>query len=228
MIVSSSRTILREAAAWVHEVDSLSEEEKQQRMLRLEQAVWAFPRSVTRHLLSAEEDDANYVRECCEKLRPDLAKDLIAARHKPTRALYELSMAINDFPLEESRITSIDQATSVLCNSLGDNERIATSPVPQFFTRHTRDFLDFWLTMLPLGLYRTFEFSWNNCGAIPATFIITAFLLGIETLSIELEEPFSMLPQHAITNNSIGDVASELVQWRANDSERKQHPGKVE
>lgn len=56
--------------------------------------------------------------------------------------------------------------------------------------------------------------------AIPASMIIASFLLGIEELSISLEEPFSLLPQHAITNNSIGRVATETVDWRAADFER--------
>jgi len=132
-IVNSCRTIVREAAAWVHEVEGLSNEQKQKLMVRLEQAVWAFPRSLTRHLLSAQEDDADYARDCREKLRPDLAEDLIAARHKPTRALYELSAAINEFPLGDRRIVSIDKATTVLCDSLGSNERLATSPGKDMF-----------------------------------------------------------------------------------------------
>ena len=211
---------MREAAAWIHEVEGLSNEEKQRLMVRLEQAVWAFPRSLTRHLLSAQEDDADYARDCRDRVRPDLAEDLIAARHKPTRALYELSAAIQELPIGDRRITSIDKSTTVLCDSLGSNERLATSPVPRFYTRHTRRFLHAWLTLLPLGLYGTFAHTWNHYGCIPATLLISGFLLGIEELSIQLEEPFSLLPQHAITANSIGKVAEETVGWRETDYER--------
>jgi hypothetical protein len=55
---------------------------------------------------------------------------------------------------------------------------------------------------------------------VPATFIITGFLVGIDELALQLEEPFSVLPQHAITNNSIGKVLSESVMWRKTDYER--------
>ena len=55
---------------------------------------------------------------------------------------------------------------------------------------------------------------------IPATFIITGFLVGIDELALQLEEPFSVLPQHAITNNSIGKVLTESVMWRKTDYER--------
>jgi hypothetical protein len=44
--------------------------------------------------------------------------------------------------------------------------------------------------------------------------------LGIEEIGLQLEEPFSVLPQHAITNNSIGKVATESVEWRKVDYER--------
>jgi hypothetical protein len=55
---------------------------------------------------------------------------------------------------------------------------------------------------------------------IPATFIITGFLVGIDELALQLEEPFSVLPQHGITNNSIGKVLTESVMWRKTDYER--------
>ena len=119
---------VKEAAAWLHEVEGLSNEEKQRLMVRLEQAVWAFPRSLTRHLLSEQEDQEDFARDCRERLRPDLAEDLIVARHKPTRALYEVTCAISEFPFNDAnrRITAMDKSTTVLCNSLGNNERLAT------------------------------------------------------------------------------------------------------
>lgn len=44
--------------------------------------------------------------------------------------------------------------------------------------------------------------------------------MGIEELGLQLEEPFSVLPQHAITANSIGKVATEAVDLRKTDFER--------
>jgi predicted membrane chloride channel (bestrophin family) len=164
-IVNSCRTIMREAAAWVHEApDEVSGEERQRLMERLERAVWAFPRSLTRHLLSEREDQVDYAADCRARLRPDLAKDLITARHKPTRALYELSCAINEFPITERRVVAIDAAVTVLCDAMGSSERIFTSPVPRSYTRHTARFLEMWLLLLPMGLYVPFGTSWNHWG----------------------------------------------------------------
>ena len=161
-IVNSSRSILREGAAWVHECDTISNEEKQRLMERLEQAVWSFSRSLTRHLLSAREDEVNYANDVRAKLRPDLAQDLIAARHKPTRALYEVSAAINEFPIGDQRIVGMDKSTTVLCDAMGSSERIFSSPVPRFYTRHTSRFLELWLVLIPLALYEPFGYCWNH------------------------------------------------------------------
>lgn len=140
-IVNNSRTIMRQGAAWVHQTD-LPSEEKHRLMSRLAAAVWAFPRSLARHLLSAQEDEVDYANDCRSNLRADLAEDLIAARHKPTRAMYELSCAINEFPLSDWRRVAMDSAATTLCDAMGSSERIFTSPVPRFYTRHTARFLE--------------------------------------------------------------------------------------
>jgi len=43
---------------------------------------------------------------------------------------------------------------------------------------------------MPLTLYGAFDYTWNHWFMIPATAIISFFLLGIEELGIQLEEPF--------------------------------------
>ena len=94
--------------------------------------------------------------------RPDLAEDLIAARHKPTRALYEVSAAINEFPIGDQRIVGMDKSTTVLCDAMGSSERIFSSPVPRFYTRHTSRFLELWIILIPLALYEPFGYCWNH------------------------------------------------------------------
>lgn len=183
---------MREGAAWIHQAD-IPNEEKQRLLCRLAAAVWCLPRSMTRHLLSPTEDEEAYSAECRAKLRPELAEDLITARHRPTRALYELSCAINELPLSDWRRISVDKSATHLCDAMGSNERIFSCPVPQSYTRHTARFLELWLLLMPLTLYDAFEGCWNHWGMIPTTSIISFFLVGIEELGIQLEEPFSVL-----------------------------------
>lgn len=87
-------------------------------MARLAAAVWCFPRSLARHLLSEAEDQKDYAADCRSNLRADLAEDLIVARHKPTRALYELSCAINEFPISDWRRVAIDMQVNTLCDAM--------------------------------------------------------------------------------------------------------------
>lgn len=192
-IANSCRTIVREGCGWILPTEHIPPSEKQRLLCRLAAAIWCFPRSMTRHLLSADEDEANYATECRENLRPELAQDLIAARHRPTRALYEVSCAINELPLAPWRRITMDKATTVLCDAMGSNERIFTSPIPRAYTRHTARFLEVWLLLMPLTLYDVFSDSWNHWGMIPATIVISFFLTGIEELGLQLEEPFSVL-----------------------------------
>jgi ion channel-forming bestrophin family protein len=168
---------MRQGSAWVHE-STLPPEEKHRLLARLAAAVWCFPRSLARHVLSADEDAADYATDVRSNLRADLAEDLIAARHKPTRALYEMSCAINEFPLSDWRRVAMDSAATTLCDAMGSSERIFTSPVPRFYTRHTARFLEVWLLLMPLTLYSSFDYTWNHWFMIPATMVISFFLLG--------------------------------------------------
>jgi ion channel-forming bestrophin family protein len=160
-MVNSCRTIMREGSAWIQQ-SNISPDEKRGLICRLAAAVWCFPRSMTRHLLSPAEDEHAYASDCRSNLRSELAEDLIAARHRPSRALYELSCAINALPLSAWRRIEVDKAVNVLCDAMGSNERIFTSPVPRVYTRHTSRFLEVWLLLLPLTLYDAFSESWNH------------------------------------------------------------------
>ena len=55
---------------------------------------WAFVRSMKRHLSPPAEDEEAYVTEIRSKLSPHQADALIGAAHRPNRALYDLSVAI--------------------------------------------------------------------------------------------------------------------------------------
>jgi ion channel-forming bestrophin family protein len=216
-IVNSSRTIMREGSAWIHE-SKVPREEKRRLICRLASAVWSFPRSMTRHLLSPTEDEAAYVADCRSNLQSGFAEDLIAAQHRPSRALYELSCVINAIPISTWRRINVDKAANVLCDAMGSNELIFTLPVPRAYTIYTERFLAVWLLFLPLTLYDAFADTWNHwamyaflwsiskyicfcvhltksfpCIRVPVTVVITFFLTGIEEFGLQLEEPFSVL-----------------------------------
>ena len=54
---------------------------------------------------------------------------------------------------------------------------------------HTSRFLVIWLSFLPLALFPAWGWS-----TVPVTTMIAFLLLGIEEISVRLEEPFAILP----------------------------------
>ena len=215
-IVNNSRNIVRMATAWSLELtlkeESLNVEESDAKLERVTIAVWLFARSLQRHLHGKYEDDKAFIQNLREKLPTDLANGLIQARHKPTRALLELSCAVDDLPMDYLKRIEIEKAVMELCNASGSCERIYSSPVPLLYTQHTARFLALWLLFLPLGLYPEFSDAWNHVAMIPSALLISYFLFGIEELSIQLEEPFSILPLGEIVEN-IQLVAQEHLDW---------------
>jgi predicted membrane chloride channel (bestrophin family) len=165
-----------------------------------------------RHLWGFHEDDEAFQREVRARLQPFEAEGLIAARHKPTRANHDLSRAINQLPLTYLRRIEIDKSAIEFANAMGACDRLFSSPVPLFYTRHSARFLGVWILLLPFALYDPFIESWNHIGMIPASTIVSFFFFGIEELAVSLEEPFSLLPLDKITNG-IGLSADEHFAW---------------
>jgi putative membrane protein len=207
-IVNHSRNIVRLGAGWVTEDDDLA----RKHLERLANAVWAFPRCLQRHLLGRREDEEAFCRDMQEHLPLEMAQTLMEARHKPTRALYYLTNAINALPMSYLRRLELDKSVVALCDAMGGCERIFSSPVPLVYTRHTARFLGFWLTALPMALWKTFDHTWNHIGLLPASLLISFFLFGIEELATQLEEPFSILPLEKMVGG-IRLSADEAVEW---------------
>lgn len=110
------------------------------------------------------------------------------------------------------RKNAINNNLSIFEDTLGGSERLLSSPVPLFYSRHTARFLASWLLVLPLGLYSQFGNSWNHVMMIPATAFISVCLFGIEELSTQLEEPFTILPMQGFCDK-IRVNCDEIVSW---------------
>lgn len=202
-IVNHTRNICRMTSAYESEEATLE---------RLALAVWSFPRSLTRHLLG-DEDVEDYNNWAMTELDEKYARDLIEARHKPTRALFEITRCLKDLPMNDYVRMEVDRSATTLCDAMGACERIFSTPIPLVYTRHTARFLTVWLLFLPFCLWEPFNSTWNHIGMIPASLFISFFLFGIEELAMQVEEPFSILPLHVMTNN-IGLSCKDYVVWR--------------
>ncbi len=124
-------------------------------------------------------------------------------------------------PMHFIRKNEINKNLSIFEDTLGGSERLLSSPVPLFYSRHTARFLGVWLALLPLGLYSQFGNSWNHVMMIPATAFISVCLFGIEELATQLEEPFTILPMQGFCDK-IGINCDEIVSWAGHvqDDER--------
>ena len=110
------------------------------------------------------------------------------------------------------RKNAINNNLSIFEDTLGGSERLLSSPVPLFYSRHTARFLATWLLALPFGLYASFGNSWNHWMMIPTTAFISVCLFGIEELATQLEEPFTILPMQGFCDK-IGANCDEIVSW---------------
>lgn len=208
-VVNNCRNLLRLGASWIRDDDS---DTARAHLEQLANATWAFARCLQRHLLGELEDDEAFRRDIRQHLSPATAQNLLDARHKPSRALYDLSNVINALPLPYLRRLELDRSVVALCDATGVCDRIFSSPVPLVYTRHTARFLGFWTLAMPLGLWHTFESSWNHMALLPACLLIAFFLFGIEELATQLEEPFSILPIDKLVQG-VRLGSDEAIEW---------------
>mmetsp|Transcript_147607 Transcript_147607/g.383806 ORF Transcript_147607/g.383806 Transcript_147607/m.383806 type:complete len:693 (+) Transcript_147607:119-2197(+) len=94
---------------------------------------------------------------------------------------------------------------SELIANVGKCERILSTPMPATYTRLSTRFLLVWLGLLPMMLYLKIGLS-----AVFATFVMAFFLLGIEDLGCQIEEPFSVLPLTRISNKIAAEASVVL------------------
>jgi len=130
--------------------------------------------------------------------------------NRPFFALSEIAATVRKANLDPILVSNFDRTFSRLADDVGAMERIFRSPIPLVYTRHTSRFLCIWLLTVPLGLWGI-DTSWNKILTIPVTAIVSFFMLGVETLGVQLEEPFSILPLEALCDTSIGVVLKEMT-----------------
>jgi ion channel-forming bestrophin family protein len=215
MNINRTRDLVRLGNAMYKKTGSPERRKADLRVLAL--CAWAFVRAMKRHLSPEDEDEDDFRRELYEKLPEQQARAIIDATHRPNRALQDLSTAIENLNMNFLRKNELHAAVTIFEDTLGSSERLLTSPVPLFYSRHTTRFLSFWLLLLPFALYDLFGSSWNHIMLIPVTAVISVFLFGIEELATQLEEPFSILPQQTFCDK-IYNWCMEIVSFEATDN----------
>lgn len=217
MNINHTRNIVRLASAY-YDRAATSQEVAKEDLKRLALSTWAFVRAMKRHLSPEWEDEEAFKKEIRERLPADQAEAIIKAAHRPNRALQDISYSIEKLPMHFIRKNEVQTAATIFEDNLGSSERLLNSPVPLVYARHTNRGLFVWLIMLPFALYDVFGSTWNHFGMIPATALISFFLLGIEELGTQLSEPFTILPMQVYCDR-IYNWITEIVSWEPNDNE---------
>ena len=110
-IVSHCRNIMRQSTLWIDTDDPTA----QAALDELRQCVYAFPRSLWAHL-SAPEKEPRFEQDIRAAMGEAAASDLLAAPHRPLRALSMLSTAMDNLPIDEKKKVEMDKS----CILLGD------------------------------------------------------------------------------------------------------------
>jgi len=232
MNINRTRDLMRMAVGWYDESyinngqqapspsSSSNSSRRQEDLTALALATWAFVRCMKRHL-SPDDDEVSFRHEILDKLPKQQADAILQADHRPNRALFDLSVAIENLPMHFLRKNQMHESLTKFEDNLGSSERLLSSPVPLFYSRHLQRFLLCWLSTLPFAMYEVFcgkAHLWiNRFMLIPVTVLISTFMFGIDELANQMEEPFTILPQQQFCDR-IFKWCMEMVDWKPGDN----------
>lgn len=115
--------------------------------------------------------------------------DADASMSLPLEIIYHINLKfdekLRDRKLDSSRYGTLVGALSSLCDVLGNLERIGNTPIPYAYNIHLKQAVILYVWTLPLTLVA--DLHWLT---IPAIFLISAVLFGVEGIGAEIENPF--------------------------------------
>eukprot|EP00873_Tetraselmis_striata_P029777 jgi/Tetstr1/450041/TSEL_037088.t1 len=146
-------------------------------------------------------------------LKPEEVTALTNAVHMPLYALQVMSEVIRTSDAHPYYKALMDANLTVFNDTLGACERLLRTPIPLAYTRHTARALIVWLTLLPVAMAPTLGWA-----TVPSIAMISFFMLGVEEIGMEIEEPFTVLPLDAICNTAstnTKELLAQNVEWPA-------------
>eukprot|EP00884_Botryococcus_braunii_P000321 jgi/Botrbrau1/1028/Bobra.0076s0002.1 len=197
-ILNRSRDLARQA----NSIISTKQEELRAPLLRW---IIACPFSMKAHLSSTNDIS----QDLQSVLTDEELEALLAADHRPNFTISMMSEIVSLAGLDPVQLSMFDKNLTFMADSIGACERILKTPIPLSYTRHTSRFLIVFLFLLPFQLW--YSLHW---GAVPATLLISFFLLGIDEIGVMIEEPFSILALDAICETAKKNVL-EISQKQA-------------
>jgi len=146
----------------------------------------SFARTLEQHLQGKYTERP--LKENLEKfLSPKELDVVMNSQHKVVKSISMIGEVANQASINSIERMMIMQNVQCFYDMLGMCERIMRTPMPLPYTRHTSRFLFVFNNALPFALYPAF--GW---GCIPLSVGVSALLLGIDEIGVQIEEPFGV------------------------------------
>lgn len=175
-IVNESRNLARQASVWLWADPKLMREV----------IIWttAFPYATMQRLRRS-----SGIGNTFPELDAAQVSKVESAEHIPLAVSRVLSRKVLDAReqglIDTLQLNTFDHNIELLIDYCGACERIHTTPLPFAYAVHLRRVLIAYCMTLPFALVK--DFGWMT---IPATFLISYALYGVEEIGVEIEDPF--------------------------------------
>lgn len=159
---------------------------------------------------SAFDDPATLAPLLEALLEAEDARDVAAARKPALKVLSLLKRATVALPIEGSHVQKgVYAAISDLDRLYGGIERLLSTPLAPMYMRHYQRGLLLWLAMLPCGLVKA---GCTTAAKLALVVVSVSYLmLGIDEIGIQIEQPFAVMPVHALAAGLTRDVTDALA-----------------
>jgi putative membrane protein len=122
------------------------------------------------------------------------ARELGRSGHMPGLASIRIAQllkeAVEHRDMDRFAFMKVEEQRASLIDHIGACERILKTPIPRVYAIMVRRFISLFLLTLPLALLHRLESDW----LIPLITMMVAYpLLGLDQISIELQNPFTHL-----------------------------------
>ncbi|KAK9806463.1 hypothetical protein WJX73_010427 [Symbiochloris irregularis] len=189
-LCTSMRNLVRQAMAW------FDNEPLFQGMAR-----WciALPHMMLVHVCDRDPNDIVTIME--NILQKDEIDFLIRQQRPTFGAAACMTHIVHMAKLPYEQQAAMDQDIRAAMQEFGQSDDLLRQPLPTSYTSHTSRFLLVWLLFLPLAIWEVYGWATPFISAF-----LAFFLLGIENIAIQIEEPFSRLPLDKIAHRLHLDI----------------------
>jgi ion channel-forming bestrophin family protein len=115
--------------------------------------------------------------------------DLKKYKHKPNRIAAMLYRRVNELYTEKKisgdQLINMDKELKDFIDIIGACERIKNTPIPYSYMMFVKKFIAIYIITLPLGFV-----TMSGYMTIPIVVLVSFFLLSVELIAEEIEDPF--------------------------------------